>query len=65
VAVKVFDTTEVLTVEEAGKVLGLGRSAAYAAARRGDIPSLRLGRRIVVPKARLRAMLGLRHDVVA
>jgi excisionase family DNA binding protein len=65
VAVNVFDTTEVLTVEEAGKVLGLGRSAAYAAARRGDIPSLRLGRRIVVPKARLRKMLGLRHDVVA
>jgi excisionase family DNA binding protein len=65
VAVKGFDTTEVLTVEEAGRVLGLGRSAAYAAARRGDIPSLRLGRRIVVPKARLQKMLGLRHDVVA
>lgn len=37
-----------LTVEEAGAVLGLSRSAAYAAARRGDLPTIRLGRRYLV-----------------
>lgn len=44
---------------EAGQALGLGRSATYDAAERGQIPTIRLGRRIVVPTARLRQMLGL------
>lgn len=38
-----------ISVEEAGHLLGLGRSAAYAAVRRGDLPSRRLGRRVVIP----------------
>ena len=38
-----------LTVEEAAELLGVGRSCAYDAARRGDIPAVRLGRRLVVP----------------
>lgn len=46
-----------ITVEEAGRVLGLGRGAAYAAARRGDIPTIRLGKRIVVSTAALLAMV--------
>jgi hypothetical protein len=49
----------VLTVPEAGAVLGLGRSASYEAARRQEIPVLRLGRRQVVPVPRLLAMLGV------
>lgn len=49
-----------LTVEQAGQVLGLGRSSAYEAARLGTLPTLRLSeRRVVVPTAALRAMLGL------
>ncbi len=48
----------VLGVEEAGRLLGLGRSAAYDAVKRGDLPTLRFGRRLVVPRARLAAMLG-------
>lgn len=49
----------VLTVEEAGAVLGLTKSAAYAAARRGDIPTIRIGlRRLVVPAAKLAELLG-------
>lgn len=47
-----------LTVPEAGRLLGIGRDAAYAAAERGEIPTLRLGRRIVVPVPRLLALLG-------
>ncbi len=37
-------------VEEAAKILGIGRNLAYELVRSGQIPSLRLGRRIVVPK---------------
>ena len=46
-----------LTVEEAGRVLGLGRGAAYNAAKRGDIPTIRIGRRLVVPVDALERML--------
>ena len=38
-----------LTVEETASLLNLGRTAAYEAARRGQIPTRRLGRRLVVP----------------
>ena len=37
-------------VEEAAKMLGIGRNLAYELVASGEIPSLRLGRRIVVPK---------------
>jgi excisionase family DNA binding protein len=49
-------------VAEAGRLLGLGRAAAYEAVRRGDIPSIRIGRRVVVPTAALRRMLQLDDD---
>ena len=38
-----------ISVPEAGERLGIGRNAAYEAARRGDIPVVRIGKRIVVP----------------
>ncbi|MFT3831898.1 MAG: helix-turn-helix domain-containing protein [Micropruina sp.] len=47
-----------MTVEEAAAVLGIGRSAAYAAVRAGEIPALRVGRKLLVPRQRLLAMLG-------
>jgi excisionase family DNA binding protein len=46
-----------LSVVEAGLLLGLGRNSAYEACRRGYIPTIRLGRRIRVPTARLQQML--------
>ena len=48
-----------VTVDEAAAILGLGRSAAYEATRRGQIPSRRLGRRIVIPVPLLLEWLGL------
>jgi excisionase family DNA binding protein len=48
-----------VSVEEAGALCGLGRSAAYEAVRRGDLPSLRFGRSLRVPTARLRVLLGI------
>jgi len=45
------------TVPEAGKILGLGKAAAYKAARIGEIPVLRFGSRLVVPRAALERLL--------
>jgi excisionase family DNA binding protein len=47
----------VLTVEEAGTLLGISRAFAYEAVNRGEIPSIRIGRRVLVPKAALQRML--------
>jgi excisionase family DNA binding protein len=47
-----------ITVEQAAQLLGLGRTAAYEAARRGEFPTRRLGRRIVVPVPALLEWLG-------
>jgi len=35
-----------MSVEEAGKLLGIGRSSAYGAIRRGELPSFKIGRRM-------------------
>ena len=48
---------QVCTVEEAGKVLGLGRASSYQAAARGDIPTIRIGRRLLVPIKGLELLL--------
>ncbi len=47
-----------ITVEQAAKLLGLGRTAAYDAARRGELPTRRLGRRLLVPVPALLEWLG-------
>lgn len=47
------------TVEEAARLLGVSRGVGYEAARRGELPTIRLGRRLVVPKIALERMLGL------
>lgn len=48
-----------IPVEQAAQLLGLGRTAAYDAARRGEFPTRRLGRRIVVPVPALLEWLGV------
>lgn len=47
------------SIEEAASVLGIGRSTAYAAARDGSLPTLRLSHRLLVPTAKLLTMLGV------
>ena len=47
-----------MTVEQAAEVLGISRGLAYALVARGELPSLRLGRRLVVPIWALDQMLG-------
>jgi excisionase family DNA binding protein len=48
-----------MQVEEVARVLGLSRASAYRAVRSGQIPSIAIGRRVLVPTAALRKMLGL------
>ena len=54
----------VVSVERAGSILGISRATAYAAVNNGTIPSIRLGRRIVVPTAPLLRLVGLDGTVV-
>lgn len=51
-------TQPTLSVEEAGRVIGLSKDSAYKAAATGQLPTLRFGRRILVPTAALLEMLG-------
>lgn len=49
-----------ISVTDAGKLFfGLARNAAYSAAKRGDIPTVKIGGRIMVPVVPLAAKLGL------
>ena len=53
-----YDTTSrTLTVEEAARVLGISRTLAYEAVRRGELPAVRIGRRLLVSKAALDRLL--------
>jgi excisionase family DNA binding protein len=46
-----------LTVEETAELLHVSRGSAYESARRGELPTLRLGRRVLVPVPALLKML--------
>jgi hypothetical protein len=48
-----------ISIRDAGRVVGLGMNAAYAAAKAGTIPTLAFGGKRVVPTAKLKLMLGL------
>ncbi len=47
----------VYTVAEAGEMLGISRAFAYERVARGELPVIRLGRRRLVPKAALLALV--------
>jgi excisionase family DNA binding protein len=53
------DLPPVLSVDEAAQYLGVGRNAVYEAVRSGEIPSLRIGRRIRIPTQALLKKLAL------
>ena len=46
-----------LNVKEAAQALGLSRNSVYQACLKGEIPYLRIGKRIVIPRAQLARML--------
>jgi excisionase family DNA binding protein len=47
------------TIAEAAKELGIGKNQAYAAAKRGEIPTIRIGNRILVLREPFKRLLGL------
>lgn len=46
-----------LTIAEAAQALGCSRGLAYKLAARGELPVLRLGRKLVVPRKRFEELL--------
>jgi excisionase family DNA binding protein len=54
---KLGEEPKTQTIVEAAKELGIGRNQAYAAARRGEIPVIRIGKRILVLREPLKRML--------
>jgi excisionase family DNA binding protein len=52
-----------LTVEQAAEALGIGRTLAYEAVRRGEIPTVRVGRRLLVPRQALEDFLSLSQEL--
>lgn len=51
------ETPRTYKVEEAARLLGIGRNQCYEAVKRGDLPSIRLGKRLLVPRAALDRLL--------
>ncbi len=47
-----------MTVEEAAEIVGISRTSAYLCAARGELPTCRFGRRVLVLVAPFLAMLG-------
>lgn len=45
------------TVDEAAEILGISRNTCYEAIHRKEIPSIRIGRRILVPRVALDRLL--------
>lgn len=55
----VHDITRLtFSVREVAEILGLGLATAYEGIRTGAIPSIRVQKRIIVPKAALNSLLG-------
>jgi len=48
---------ETTTIEDAAKRLRIGRNQAYEAARHGQLPVIRIGRRLLVPTVALDRLL--------
>jgi excisionase family DNA binding protein len=47
-----------VTVEQAAEILGISRGSAYTLAKSGALPTVRLGRRLLVPRAAMDRLLG-------
>lgn len=56
------NTRLVYQIAEVAAMLGLSRNAAYQAVQRGEIPAIRIGKRLLVPKASLFKLLGEPKD---
>jgi len=46
-----------LSIEEAAKLLGIGRNLCYDRVKTGEIPVIKIGRRLLVPRRALEKLL--------
>jgi excisionase family DNA binding protein len=53
-----WDGRSSFTVDEAAEILRVCRGTAYGAVKRGDIPAVRVGKRLIVPRHALERKLG-------
>lgn len=51
------DLPAVLTVLEVAKILRIAKMSVYHAIARGDLPAIRIGRRVLIPRFALEQML--------
>ena len=54
-----------LTVSEAAKILGISRTQAYDAIKRKELPSIRFGRRILIPRVSFEKLIGVQNHEAA
>lgn len=45
------------SVEEFARICGVSRTSAYSAVKRGEVPHVRIGRRVVIPRRALERLL--------
>ena len=51
------DNRRTYDIGEVARLLGIGRNQGYEAAHRGDFPTIKIGKRLLVPKAALDRLL--------
>jgi excisionase family DNA binding protein len=54
---KKTQTSATTTIADAAKLLNIGKNQAYEAARKGQLPVIRIGRRYLIPTAALDRLL--------
>jgi len=54
---KDIEAPNVFTVCEVAKILRIGKISAYQAIAKGEVPSIRIGRRILIPRHALESLL--------
>jgi excisionase family DNA binding protein len=52
-----WDGYSTFTVEEFAKIFRLSRAASYAAVANGDVKSIRIGRRVIIPRLVIERLL--------
>jgi len=57
-----MDQRAVFSVNEVAKILGLSRNSAYEGVRRGEIPCIRVGKRLLIPRHAIEVMLSQYSD---
>lgn len=59
------NTPAVFTVREVAEILRIGKISAYQAVARGEVPCIRIGRRILIPRHALESILQQIPEVTA